>query len=91
MNYTMFVAWIFYGSGRCQRVCLPKEVSRPSSFVSSPGIPLDSAGIRSGGGGPGIERDVTSTPRDASLGLGIVALGLPVYYLWRLKGPHPKS
>ena len=90
MNYTMFVAWIFYGLGAASVFAYRKKFPDLPRSYRVPGYPWTPL-VFVAAAAALVLNVVTSTPRDASLGLGIVALGLPVYYLWRLKGPHPKS
>jgi len=35
-----------------------------------------------------VANQIVSEPRESLTGLGIVALGLPVYYLWGRKNPN---
>ncbi|HZE27762.1 MAG TPA: amino acid permease [Terriglobales bacterium] len=84
MNYTMFVAWIFYGLGAASvfayRLKYP-DLPRPYLVPGYPWTPLvfvaASAAL--------VLNVIVSTPRNAAIGLGIVALGLPAYALWRTR------
>jgi APA family basic amino acid/polyamine antiporter len=82
MNYTMFVAWIFYGLGAASIfVYRRKHPDMPRSYLV-PGYPWTPlvfvlAAIAL------VLNVIVSTPRNASIGLGMVALGLPAYFIWR--------
>lgn len=84
VNYTMFVAWIFYGLGAASvfayRHKFP-ELPRHYRVTGYPWTPLlfvlAAAAL--------VLNVVVSTPRNAAIGLTIVALGLPAYHLWRTR------
>jgi len=84
MNYTMFVAWIFYGLGAASVFAYRRkypDLPRPYLVPGYPWTPLvfvaASAAL--------VLNVIVSTPRNAAIGLGIVALGLPAYALWRTR------
>jgi basic amino acid/polyamine antiporter, APA family len=84
VNYTMFVAWIFYGLGAASvfayRHKFP-ELPRPYRVTGYPWTPLvfvlAAAAL--------VLNVVVSTPRNAAIGLTMVALGLPAYFVWRTR------
>lgn len=82
VNYTMFVAWIFYGLGAASVFAYRRqypELPRPYRVTGYPWTPLlfvlAAAAL--------VLNVIISTPRNAGVGLGIVTLGLPAYFLWR--------
>ncbi len=84
INYTMFVAWIFYGLGAASIFAYRRkfpELPRPYLVPGYPWTPLlfvvAAAAL--------VLNVIASTPRNASMGLGIVAIGLPAYFAWRLR------
>jgi APA family basic amino acid/polyamine antiporter len=84
INYTMFVAWIFYGLGAASIFAYRRkfpEIPRPYLVPGYPWTPLlfvvAAAAL--------VLNVIASTPRNASMGLGIVAIGLPAYFAWRLR------
>jgi APA family basic amino acid/polyamine antiporter len=82
LNYAIFVAWIFYGTGAaCVFVYRRKypDLPRPYLVPGYPWPPLifTLAAIAL------VLNVIVSTPRNAAVGLGIVALGVPVYFLWQ--------
>ena len=90
VNYTMFVAWIFYGLGAAavfayRRKC--PDLPRPYLVPGYPWTPLlfvlAAAAL--------VLNVIVSTPRNASIGLGIVALGLPAYFLWKRRKVEASS
>jgi APA family basic amino acid/polyamine antiporter len=81
MNYTMFVAWIFYGLGAASVFAYRKkfpEFPRPYRVPGYPWTPL----IFVSAAAALVLNVIVSVPVNASKGLGIVALGVPVYLLW---------
>ncbi|PYX87724.1 MAG: amino acid permease, partial [Acidobacteria bacterium] len=84
LNYTMFVAWIFYGLGAAAVFAYRRkypDMPRPYLVPGYPWTPLifvlAAAAL--------VLNVIVSTPRNAFIGLGIVALGLPAYALWRMR------
>jgi basic amino acid/polyamine antiporter, APA family len=84
VNYTMFVAWIFYGLGAASVFAYRKkfpDLPRPYFVPGYPWTPLlfvvAAAAL--------VVNVVFSTPKNAAVGLSIVALGLPAYYVWRTR------
>ena len=84
VNYTMFVAWIFYGLGAASvfpyRRKYP-DLPRPYRVPGYPWTPImfvtAAAAL--------VLNVIVSTPRNAGVGLGIVALGLPAYAAWKIR------
>jgi basic amino acid/polyamine antiporter, APA family len=87
IGYAMFVAWIFYGLGGASvfplRRCEP-DADRPFHV---PGYPWTPALFVASAFGL-VLNVVVATPWDAAKGLGMVALGCPVYWLWFRRGAH---
>jgi APA family basic amino acid/polyamine antiporter len=88
VNYTMFVAWIFYGLGAASIFAYRRrhrELPRPYLVPLYPWTPLlfvlAAAAL--------VLNVIVSTPRNAAIGLGILAIGLPAYLLWRKRGAEP--
>ena len=84
VSYTMFVAWIFYGLGAAAVFAYRRkypEMPRPYQVPGYPWTPLlfvlAAAAL--------VLNVIFSTPRNASIGLGIVGLGIPAYALWRMR------
>lgn len=82
VNYTMFVAWIFYGLGAASVFAYRRKFSdlpRPYLVPAYPWPPLlfvmAAAAL--------VFNVVVSTPGNGAIGLSIVAFGLPAYYFWR--------
>jgi APA family basic amino acid/polyamine antiporter len=90
VNYTMFVAWIFYGLGAASIFVYRRrhpELPRPYLVPGYPWTPLlfvlAAAAL--------VLNVVVSTPKNGALGLGIVAIGLPAYLVWRKRGAEKSS
>lgn len=82
VNYTMFVAWIFYGLGAASVFAYRRkfpDLPRPYRVPAYPWTPLLfvlAAALLVG-------NVIVSTPRNAAIGLGIVAVGIPAYFWWK--------
>lgn len=82
VNYTMFVAWIFYGLGAASVFAYRRkfpDLPRPYRVPAYPWTPLlfvAAAALLVG-------NVILSTPRNAAIGLGIVAIGIPAYFWWK--------
>jgi APA family basic amino acid/polyamine antiporter len=84
MSYTMFVAWIFYGLGAASIFVYRRKhpgLPRPYLVPGYPWTPMVfvSAAVAL------VANVIVSTPRNASIGLAMVALGLPAYFIWRAR------
>ena len=84
MNYTMFVAWIFYGLGAASIFAYRRKFPDLPRAYRVPGYPWTPL-VFVAAAAALVLNVIVSTPRNAFIGLGIVALGLPVSYVWRLK------
>ena len=85
VNYTMFVAWIFYGLGAASIFAYRRrhpELHRPYSVPGYPWTPL----LFVGAAAALVLNVIISTPKNGAIGLGIVAIGLPAYLIWRKRG-----
>lgn len=84
ISYTMFVAWIFYGLGAASVfACRRKfpDLPRPYRVPGYPMTPL----IFVLAAFALVVNVTVSTPKRASIGLGIIAVGLPAYQVWARK------
>ncbi len=83
-SYVIFAAWIFYGLAVLGVLVLRRKapnLARPYRMWGYPVTPLAFAGIAFWFVG----NTIVSKPGPSLIGLGIVATGIPVYYLWRPK------
>lgn len=84
ISYTMFVAWIFYGLGAASVfACRRKFPDLPRPY-RVPGYPLTPL-IFVLAAFALVVNVTVSTPKRASIGLGIIAVGLPAYQVWARK------
>ena len=84
ISYTMFVAWIFYGLGAASIFAYRRNFPDLVRPYRVPGYPWTPALFVAAAGA--LVLNVTiSTPRNAAIGFGIVALGLPIYLVWRTR------
>jgi len=84
VNYTMFVAWIFYGLGAAAVFAYRRkypELARPYLVPGYPWTPL----VFVGAAFALVLNVVLATPRNAGIGLGIVGLGIPAYLMWKAR------
>jgi APA family basic amino acid/polyamine antiporter len=86
-DYVIFAAWIFYALNTASVFIFRRrqpEAERPYRTLGYPVLPvifLLSAGWL-------IYNTLVATPKQALIGLGIIALGLPIYFYWARKNPH---
>lgn len=90
VNYTMFVAWIFYGLGAASIFVYRRrhpQLPRPYSVPGYPWTPL----LFVAAAAALVLNVIVSTPKSGALGLLIVAIGLPAYLIWRKGGAEESS
>jgi APA family basic amino acid/polyamine antiporter len=90
INYTIFVAWIFYGLGAASVFVYRRkfpDLPRPYLVPGYPWTPL----VFTLAAAALVLNVIFSTPADAVAGLGIVALGVPAYFWWRSRKPEARS
>jgi APA family basic amino acid/polyamine antiporter len=82
LTYVVFVGWIFYGLGAACVFVLRRtkpDVERPFRVPGYPWTPLlfiiAAAAL--------VGNTIATQPARAAVGIGVVLLGLPVYYIWR--------
>jgi basic amino acid/polyamine antiporter, APA family len=85
INYTMFVAWIFYGLGAASVFSYRRKFPNLPRPYHVPGYPWTPTLFVSAAAAL-VLNVIVSTPRNAGIGLGIVALGLPAYVAWKRRG-----
>jgi basic amino acid/polyamine antiporter, APA family len=90
VNYTMFVAWIFYGLGAASIFAYRRKdpaLPRPYLVPGYPWTPLlfvvAAAAL--------VLNVIISTPKNGAAGLGIVAIGMPAYLVWRKRRSEESS
>jgi len=83
-TYVIFSAWIFYGAAVLAVLVLRRQrpgLERPYRLWGSPFVPivfaLAALGI--------VVNTLLTKPRESGVGLGIILLGLPIYFAWRHK------
>jgi basic amino acid/polyamine antiporter, APA family len=84
INYTIFVAWIFYGLGAASVFVYRRkypDLPRPYLVPGYPWTPL----VFTLAAAALVLNVIVSTPVNAAAGLGIVALGVPAYFWWRTR------
>jgi APA family basic amino acid/polyamine antiporter len=84
LTYVVFVGWIFYGLGAACVFILRRtrpDASRPFRVPGYPWTPLlfivAAAAL--------VANTIATQPVRAAIGIGVVLLGLPVYFVWRTR------
>jgi len=82
LTYVVFVGWIFYGLGAACVIALRRarpDATRPFRVPGYPWAPLlfivAAAAL--------VANTIATQPGRAAIGIGVVLLGLPVYFVWR--------
>jgi basic amino acid/polyamine antiporter, APA family len=82
LTYVVFVGWIFYGLGAACVFALRRarpDAARPFRVPGYPWTPLlfivAAAAL--------VANTIATQPGRAAVGIGVVLLGLPVYFVWR--------
>jgi len=85
LTYVVFVGWIFYGLGAACVFVLRRtkpQADRPFRVPGYPWTPLffivAAAAL--------VANTIATQPRRAAIGIAVVLLGLPVYFVWRRVG-----
>src|SRR5919197_5799589 len=85
-DYVIFAAWIFYGLNTASVFIFRRRMpyaERPYRTLGYPVLPvvflLGAAWL--------IYNTLVATPKQALTGLGIIALGLPIYFYWARRNP----
>jgi basic amino acid/polyamine antiporter, APA family len=83
-TYVIFSAWIFYGAAVIAVLVLRRQrpsLERPYRIWGSPFVPivfaLAALAI--------VVNTLLTKPRESGVGLGIILLGLPIYFAWKRK------
>src|SRR5919199_3732891 len=85
-DYVIFAAWIFYGLNTASVFIFRRRMphaERPYRTLGYPVLPV----VFLAGAAWLIYNTLVATPRQALIGLGIIALGLPVYFYWARRNP----
>jgi len=86
-TYVVFVGWIFYGLGAACVFVLRRtkpDAERPFRVPGYPWTPL--AFIVAAGAL--VANTIATQPVRAAIGIGVVLLGLPAYFVWRRAAAH---
>jgi APA family basic amino acid/polyamine antiporter len=82
LTYVVFAGWIFYGLGALSVFSSRRQsAGKPASF-RTPGYPVTPV-LFAVGAAVVVLNTLREQPTQALIGLGVVLLGTPVFYLWR--------
>lgn len=88
LEYVVFTGWILYAVGAAcvfvYRRRMP-DADRPYKVPAYPWTPL----LFIAAAAALVGNTIWSQPRRAAFGVGMVLLGLPVYFVWRLRSKQP--
>jgi len=90
LTYVVFVGWIFYALGAACVFALRRknpDADRPFRVPGYPWTPL----LFIAAAAALVGNTIVSQPGRAAIGIGVVLLGLPVYFLWRKSGSGRQS
>src|SRR5437667_2285776 len=82
LTYVVFVGWIFYALGAACVIVLRRtrpEAARPFRVPGYPWTPL----LFILAAGALVANTIATQPIRAAVGIGVVLLGLPVYFVWK--------
>ena len=85
LTYVVFVGWIFYALGAACVFALRRkqpDVDRPFRVPGYPWTPL----LFIAAAAALVGNTIVTQPGRAAIGIGVVLLGLPVYFIWRRSG-----
>jgi APA family basic amino acid/polyamine antiporter len=88
LTYVVFIGWLFYGLGALSVFSYRRREPLASRPFRVPGYPvtpilfvISAAAI--------VINTVVAQPERAAVGLGVVLLGSPAYFIWRRRGTAP--
>jgi basic amino acid/polyamine antiporter, APA family len=84
LTYAVFTGWIFYGLGAVSVLALRRSQPNAVRPFRVPGYPLTPL-LFVAASGLLVLNTIWTQPARASVGLGFVALGAPVFFLWRAR------
>ncbi len=82
LTYVVFIGWIFYALGAAAVVALRRSRPHTARPFRVPGYPLTPALFVLAAAAI-VVNTVISQPGQAAIGIGMVLLGAPAYFLWR--------
>ena len=85
-TYVVFTGWIFYGLAGASIFMYRRRAPEAVRPYRVPGYPVTPA-IFVLAASAIVLNTIVSGPQGAAEGLGILALGLPVYFIWRFRSP----
>jgi APA family basic amino acid/polyamine antiporter len=85
LTYVVFVGWIFYALGALAIFSYRRREPAATRPFSVPGYPITPI-LFCASASAIVLNTLVAQPRRALLGLGMVALGVPAFYVWRSRG-----
>jgi APA family basic amino acid/polyamine antiporter len=90
LTYVVFAGWIFYGLGALAVFASRRRDPHRIRPFRTPGYPITPL-VFVLGAALLVANTLFEKPREASIGLAIVLLGTPVFYLWRVRARRPRA
>jgi basic amino acid/polyamine antiporter, APA family len=87
LTYVVFVGWIFYGLAAASIFIYRKRTPDTVRTYRTPGYPVTPI-LFIASAVALVSNTIATQPGRSALGLGIVALGIPAYLVWRSKHPR---
>jgi APA family basic amino acid/polyamine antiporter len=84
LTYVVFTGWIFYGLGAASVFALRRAAPGRARPFSTPGYPVTPI-VFVIGAGLLVLNTLLDQPIRAGIGLGVVLLGTPAFYVWRAR------
>jgi APA family basic amino acid/polyamine antiporter len=88
LTYVVFAGWIFYGLGAMSVFSSRRKHPDAPRPFRTPGYPVTPAPVRRIGS-PSRREHTREQPTRAFIGLSLVLLGTPAFYLWRARANAP--
>jgi APA family basic amino acid/polyamine antiporter len=89
-TYVIFASWIFYGMAGATVFMLRRkrpDLERPHHVIGYPAVPLFFVVMAA----LLVVRTLLDSPRESLMGLALIILGIPFYWIWRKSAALPRS
>jgi basic amino acid/polyamine antiporter, APA family len=90
LTYVVFAGWIFYGLGALSVFGSRRRYPDLVRPFRTPGYPITPT-LFALAAGLLVANTIRTQPKEAAIGIAVVLLGTPAFYLWRARSPRPPS